>query len=80
MEFDKSDECVACEMFITVFDACLNKDSSNIDKIDLNTLCDNVEILYRDQVNTKQYSWYYYIVGMSKMCNYYSYSTLIDDE
>lgn len=50
MELDKSDECAACEAFITVFDNRLNNNSVKIDEIDIIELCNEVETTYKLQV------------------------------
>lgn len=50
VELDKSEECAACEAFITVFDDRLNNNSVKIDEIDIIELCDEVETTYKLQV------------------------------
>lgn len=54
-DLDVSDECIACEVFVKVFDERLSNDSAKIDEIDLNELCLEVDVQYKDQVNITSY-------------------------
>ncbi|XP_015370577.1 PREDICTED: prosaposin-like isoform X1 [Diuraphis noxia] len=51
MELDSSESCTACEAFITVFEDRLTNDSVSVDYLDLAELCNEVEIVHKDQVN-----------------------------
>lgn len=51
-ELDNSDECITCEAFIKVFDVFMSNNTVNIDEIDLKELCLEVDVQYKDQVNT----------------------------
>lgn len=52
VDLDRSVECAACEAFATVFDDHINNNSLNIENIDMTELCDEVEIVHKDQVIT----------------------------
>lgn len=52
VDLDRSIECAACEAFAAVFDDHINNNSLNIDDIDMIELCDEVEIIHKDQVST----------------------------
>lgn len=54
VDLDRSVECAACEAFATVFDDHINNNSNslNIENIDMAELCDEVEIVHKDQVIT----------------------------
>jgi len=52
-ELDKSDDCTACEAFISVFDDHLINNTIEINKLNLIDLCDQVKTLHKDQVNMK---------------------------
>jgi len=68
-ELDSSDGCAACEAFMTVFEDRLTNDSVSVDDIDLIELCNEVEIAYKDQVNTTILVFLDCIKQI--MCNYY---------
>lgn len=69
-ELDNSDECIACEAFVKVFDDRLSNDSLKIDKIGLEELCLEVDIQYKDQVNSS------YILNIIKL-QYIKYMQLL---
>lgn len=52
IELDNSDECMACETFVKVFDDRMSNDTLKIDEIDLNELCLEVDVQYKDQVHS----------------------------
>lgn len=64
-ELDTSNSCAACEAFVAVFEDRLTNDSVNADEIDLNELCDEVEITHKDQVNT---TILVFPIAVSKLC------------
>jgi len=51
VKLDESDECAACEAFVTVFGDRLNNDLADINEIDIIELCYEVGTSYKDQVS-----------------------------
>lgn len=51
VELDSSAECAACEAIATAFDNSLNN-MLNIDDLDMIELCDEIEIIHKNQVST----------------------------
>lgn len=54
-DLDVSEECVACETFVTVFSDHLSNDSIKIDDINMTEVCFEIDTYYKDKVNTTQY-------------------------
>jgi len=77
-ELDTSNSCAACEAFVAVFEDRLTNDSVNADEIDLMELCNEVEVVHKDQVNTTIYIG---VPDCSKqvMCNYYQTCSQVDE-
>jgi len=65
-ELDSSDSCTACEAFITVFEDRLANDSVSVDDIDLIELCNEVEVVHKNQVNKAIFV--FLNIAVSKLC------------
>lgn len=74
VDLDTSNECVACEAFTKVLGDRMLSNSKNNDMfiMDVTDLCNEIDVMYKDQVNTNLYSRIIFQRADSK-CNFHSH-------